>query len=196
MTPKNAGNLLFLRKKFYFWSSECKEKKNEIEKYEIWAHETWRARQKNVFVVHHLKMCCSLQLMTIISLFFFWLHPLKHIIKRQFYSCSLVFHRCAAVKSYHVRSSISGVLLGIVFIFSLLWILTHEKMITEQNKNERKEHKIINRHISLRARKKFMITIAHPPFFFRLFIRANKLNFSFPVNMKNHLQINSFLFLL
>lgn len=39
-----------------------------------------------------------------------------------------------------------------------------------------------------------MITIAHPPFFFRLFVRINKLNFSFLFHMKNHLQINSFLF--
>lgn len=64
---------------------------------------------------------------------FLRLHPLKHIIKRDDGDVSFAFlkqHRCDVLSSS--GGSISGVVRRIVFVFPLLRIPTHGKMITER----------------------------------------------------------------
>lgn len=115
----NAGNLLLLNKKSFFLCSisDLVTIKAKLKKrHEIWVQKFW-----NVFAVHHPQNVLLLvQLPTII--------PLR-ITRRQFCH-SVVFHRFqwSLIKfkaAYQVCCEVS------YSSPSLLWILTHEKTITE-----------------------------------------------------------------
>ena len=94
-----------------------------------------------------------------VSFLLLWLHPLKHIIKRQFNSRLL----CEVLSNFqkHIRCSVRYRVRLLRF-----YVFWHEKMITEWKKNEKK---------IMRSKEKFMITIACSSVAF-LFVFINKLN--------------------